>query len=417
MDISLHSALAILAGLILASSPAAACQVDFVDEFGQLTLEPPTQDDNIASSDRVFVGTVQGWRTYDGTLLEQSIDCWDDASYSEERCDELLASVISVVLSVDHAITGIEPGRLYEELYGAGDGDCGPYFQFGKRYIYTNAIFGVDELPEEPTPQQLAHWASLIEPRAPEVDDNPRPLCEPSDESTVIADLASSNDAFVGRVTSVRTDDASTVTDVSACRMPDSAACQALEDRVISIQVDVQASVKGDTGPGHHEIGFWSCPLPPIGQTYLLGGSWDGWYNLDHPRLLLSAPPSEADIEGWRLAGLGVNPAEVQHAPLTGDAAREALLGCWNIKDEAGESICFDANGTLRAREAGTEDVFNAGTFSLDDEKLHLAWNVGYGWIWSRGPATISCSVMLAPEQIVGLYDCSSDARDIQLYR
>ena len=380
-------------------------------------MEQPTQDENIASSDRVFVGTVKGWRTYDGTLLEQSIDCWGDAAYSREQCDELLASVMSVVLSIDHAIKGIEPGRLYEELYQAGDGGCGPYFQFGRQYLYTTAIFGVDELPEEPMPEQLVYWAGLVEPRAAEVHETPRPFCEPSDKSTVIADLARSDEAFVATVTSVRTDDAATVTDLSACRIPDSAACRALEDRVIAIQVDVQASVKGEVGVGHREIGFWSCPLPAIGQTYLLGGWWGGWYNFDKPRLLLSELPTVADVEGWRLAGLGVNPGEVQHAPLTGDGAREALLGCWNIKDETGESICFEANGTLRGREAGTEDVFDAGTFSLDDEKLHLAWNAGYGWLWSHGSATISCSVMFAPEQVVGLYDCWPDASDVQLYR
>lgn len=416
MHTNLRKAFAILAGLAFASSPATACDVFFLDEFGQVTFEAPTQDENIASSDRVFVGTVLGWRTYDGTLLEQSIDCWDDASYTREQCDALLGSVMSVVLSVDHAIKGIESGRLYEELYDAGDGDCGPYFQFGKRYIYTSAIFGVDELPEEPTPQQLGYWAGLTEPRSPELQERPRPLCEPSDDSEVVADLARSDEAFVATVTSVRTDDTSTVTDLSACRTPGSAACHALEDRVVSIQVDVQASVKGDTVLGHHEIGFWSCPLPAIGQTYLLGGGSVGWYNLDQPRLPLSTPPTAADVEGWRLAGLGVNPGKVRHAPLTGEGASKALLGCWNIKDKAGESICFEADGTLRAREAGTEDV-SAGTFSLDAEKLHLTWNAGYGWTWSRGLAAVSCSVMFAPEQVVGLYDCSPDASDIQLYR
>lgn len=130
---------------VLSLGSAAACQIDFLDEFGNPT-GPPSLDENIAASQKAFIGTVRGFRSYSGEVIEKDIECWRDPSYSDEACDALTSSVMTAILSVDHAIKGIEAGRFYEELYDTGDGDCGPWFSYGKRYMYNTRIFGVEEL-------------------------------------------------------------------------------------------------------------------------------------------------------------------------------------------------------------------------------------------------------------------------------
>jgi hypothetical protein len=294
-------------------SNALACQVDFIDESGNPT-DPPTLDENIASSPRAFVGTVKGFRTYGGNILERSIECWFDDAISDEDCDALLGSVMSVVLSVDHAIKGITEGRLYEELYETGDGGCGPHFEYAKRYIYNQGLFGVQELPEEATEEQLAHWRSLVPPK-PKPYKNPFPeypyQCL-SEDSDILPELAKAGTALVATVTGFRTDDTQLVDDVSVCEQPDSAACKGLTVALISVRIDVEASIKGDNELGPREVEFWErgeCALPRSGQRYLLGGLWDGyWPNFDLRYLLDSDPPSKAQLAQWREAAAKGDP-------------------------------------------------------------------------------------------------------------
>lgn len=306
------SARAAIATAILAlATPSLGCQVDFLDENGNPT-DPPTLDENIAASTRTFVGTVKGWRTYSGDVLEQSIDCWDDETVSREDCDALLNSIMSVILSVDHAIRGIEAGRLYEELYGTGDGDCGPYFQYGRRYIYNTGIFGVEELPLEPSDKLLEHWRNLKPPEARHADVLHRQYerqCTTGDDAEVLADLAESTDAFVATVRSVRTDDTKLTEDLSVCVDQGTEACSAFAKTIVSVRIDIEHSIKADASRGlevgEQEIGFWpvECPLPVPGQQYLIGGFWNrAWVSLDQPRKPLSRPPSDAQLAAWRAA-------------------------------------------------------------------------------------------------------------------
>lgn len=301
------TAFSVLSFIFSLSSAAIGCSVDFVDEAGNPTGQP-SLDDNIAASERAFVGTVQGFRSYSGEVIEKSIECWEDTSYSPEECDALGSSVMTVILSVDHAIKGIEPGRLYEELYDTGDGDCGPWFQYGKRYVYNTGIFGVEELPEEPSELLLEHWRGLPRPKAdsagglqPQFDQ----MCSTPDE-LIAGDLAQSNDAYVATVRKFRLDDTTLTDDVSACSDPASAICVALMDRIIAVQVDAESLIKGEMRLGPGEITFWprECPLPKPGERYLLGGyDAHSWSNLDQPRVMLSEPPTAGQLAAWRLAG------------------------------------------------------------------------------------------------------------------
>jgi hypothetical protein len=217
---------------------------------------------------------------------------------------------MSVVMTVDHTIKGIAEGRLYEETYETGDGGCGPYFEFGKRYIYNQGLFGVEELPEDATEAQLTHWRSLD---APE----PKPYKYPfpeypyqclSIDSEVASELAEAATAVVATVLSFRIDDAQLTDDLSACNQPDSAACKQLTDAVISVRIDIEDSIKGPNELGPREVSYWSrgnCQLPQPGQRFLLGGSYgDHWADLNEPRVLLSEPPSDEQIADWRTAAL-----------------------------------------------------------------------------------------------------------------
>jgi hypothetical protein len=137
---------------------ALSCQFGPVVDLNGNVLPEPTLEDHLADSRIAFVGTVRGFRNDATELVTRSIDCWHDPDYAAFECEAFLSTVISVVLSVDHAIKGIEAARFYEEYYDTGDGDCGPDFEFGKRYLYTDQFFGVEELADEPTKDQLAHW-------------------------------------------------------------------------------------------------------------------------------------------------------------------------------------------------------------------------------------------------------------------
>lgn len=308
---SRRTAAGLVLGLILSlNSPAIGCSVIDVDEAGNL-IPAPSLDENIAASERVFVGTVKGFRLYSGEVIEKSIECWEDPAYGPGECEVFSWSIMTVILSVDHAIKGIGPGRLYEELYDAGDGDCGPWFQYGKRYIYNTAIFGVEELPDEPSEVLLDHWRSL---QGPEVDSAgvlPQQFeqtCNTPDE-LIAGDLARSNDAYVATVGKFRLDDTTLTDDVSACRDLASATCAAFTDRIIAVQVDAESLIKGEMQPGPGEIAFWrrECPLPNPGERYLLGGyAPHSWSNLDQPRVLLSEPPTENQLAAWRLAGRAI---------------------------------------------------------------------------------------------------------------
>lgn len=311
---------------MFATPAAMACQlVEYIDANGnRITPLKPLEED-IASSRLSFVGTVVGFRTYTGDLIEQEIeDCWTEA------CVALMGQVMSVVFIVEHAIEGTEPGQFYEELYSVGDGDCGPLFSYGSRYIYTTAFAGSELLPDEPTPAQLDYWRSLVRPNPVPVpidnptDTGPDCLTRPEDIPAALAPLRAfvinppwigppreielPRQAFVARIVALRLEDSTLTGDTSPCDDLASPECLAFRERIVSILIDTETIISGEAAIGRRELPIWGqapenigCHLPRPGQIYLLGSIY-GWGGAAPLRALLASPPDDAQLNQWREA-------------------------------------------------------------------------------------------------------------------
>lgn len=270
-------------------------------EHGLFETVRSETDMSIARSSVSFVGTAIGYRTYGGAIIDDDItDCWYNT------CQDLAGEVMSVVLRVDNAIEGVEDRQLFEEIYGVGDGDCGPEFQPGQRYLYGGGTFGAVPLPDPPTVEQLAHWRDLARlpawPRPRDVSEVRGAFGVAPDE--IVAALAAyrPSRAFVARIVQFRLDDAS-LTTTSPCNDQLAPECVAFKRRMVSLLVAPETAVAGEPPPGTTEVPFggpfgWldapSQYLPATGRLLLVMGRFETY--------LLASPPDEAVLDEWRRA-------------------------------------------------------------------------------------------------------------------
>lgn len=302
------------AAVLLFAPAAVACDIPPPPRDANGNVIPPPPPDPVqvnrwreravTAASRSFVGTVIAYRTTSGELIA------GDPFVSDY--DVLL----SWVFRIDYAIEGMDPGvTLFEEPYA--ESSCGSYFSFGSRYIYSDGGWDSVFLPEEPTPDELAHWRTIAaadpapEPEPPAAPD-PGCLTPPEDILDALGRTRPTEQpirAYIARVLGYRLDDTTLTADMSPCADPAAAACAAFERRITSIVVDIEAVVTGDPSAlGHREfIHPWSyfeaCPMPEPGQLYLLGV---GRYEPAHaaePRVLLATPPDAAQLAQWRAAG------------------------------------------------------------------------------------------------------------------
>ncbi len=248
-----------------------------------------------------FVGNVVAYRTISGTLIEGN-PRWTDED-----------PILSWVFQIEHAIEGIESETMFfEELYQ--ESSCGAYFTFDRRFLYTGSWYSWP-LNEEPTPEQLAHWRSLVEPNpAPNRPDNSTTeedgCFTPPEE--ILAKLEPAGPsiptrrAYIARVTDFRLNDTTLTDNITPCNDFASPQCGAFRTRIVSIVVDIETVIAGDpTALGHREFDFsawedFGCPLPRPGQLFLLGGSSA---RAEEPRVPLTDAPDQAQLTLWRNAG------------------------------------------------------------------------------------------------------------------
>ncbi len=298
------------AAMLFSAQAALACQVYAGYDANGTWIGPPrTLEEHIATARVSFVGTVVGYRNSSGVLIEKNVqDC-------VMGCRDLADGVITVVLSVEHQIEGVEAGRFYEVGYDLGDGDCGPWFEAGHRYLYTSTLFGSPELDAAPSAEQLAYWRSLVEPNPPLTTthrvDGPEPDCVPPPEDDILTALApyfgngyiSPEDAYVARVVQLRLDDATLTDDTSPCDDVATPDCAAFFRRIVTVVVDIEAVVSGDRALGQAEMifaGSYSrgpgagC-VPKVGLRHLMTDN--GW-----PGFPLPDFPDEDQLNQWRAA-------------------------------------------------------------------------------------------------------------------
>lgn len=288
---SIAKLVAAAAAVLFTKGAAMACDI-----VGPL----PTMDEFIAASPLSFVGTVVGFRTTNGAVVTTEEEL--------SACTEACLHVVSVVFDVEHAIAGIEAGRRYETGYE--DTSCGPAFRIGARILYTPDLFGTDRLAEPATPEQLAHWRSLVPSPPPRPDDfpsRPHPDCiRPPEE--MLAELAPFTadaarresqylDVSIVRILMFRLDDSTLTADTTPCADQASPACAAFKNRIVSIVTDTEKVFSGERALGEAELGFrdpWfgnglECHLPTAGQRFLVGGyQEDQWWRMRSPFLLLT---------------------------------------------------------------------------------------------------------------------------------
>lgn len=114
--------------------------------------------------------------------------------------------------------------------------------------------------------------------------------------------LQSSSIAFVGTVVGYRLDDTSLATELPDCpegsdSKRSSVHCQEFWTKVVSIQYDVEAAIKGIEGHRKYEMvtGNSEGCVPLVGERWLTSG----WFR-DGFSMVLKAPPMSDEIALWR---------------------------------------------------------------------------------------------------------------------